>query len=444
MAGIFVGDIPPTEIYVGNTPVAGVYVGDEQVWPVGPFFRVESTTIAGRTTDGTLNITIPDFGEVNAVIIRTVGQGANGAITGGGIQSEYGKGFATNQGAVIQQCCYGTTCADGNSSQNNFTGWSGTTAMVMFDTGGGLDANAAVSAFITDGITLNYTASQSPHTLMVTFFGSLEDAFCALTSLDNEITPVSITGVGFEADVIMFASNGQSSSGVADGAALYGAAINDGSETQASTGVFALDGAATMDNASVTTNDSFLALPNTGGTSVDWKTTLQSFDADGFTFIASDSPGNARSCILYLKLPTGTPFGIVDMEYPTGAGVTTGTDSFGFQPLWATVGSIGAILPAQRNINQRDSNAGDTIYAHHDVIIDAAQMLAASTSNENTASDSTASQLWTDGTGDFLLGSAGLATYTVSGYTITATGFTITMTASTATAGWGLAIGSAP
>jgi hypothetical protein len=191
--------------------------------------------------------------------------------------------------------------------------------MVLDPADGTVEGEADFSAWVTNGITINWgVALGSAYLLTVIFFAGDDVSAHADSVLSMGGPTIDITAPGFEPDVVFFVSTRgavNDTPGVNFGY-TFGVCANDGSDTQFSHNVSGADASGTVQNAEQPNNNAIYH--NIYTTSKFSVYSCGGFDANGFTLTAENSTGGE---LLYLALNFGgLDFWLGDITSPTSAG----------------------------------------------------------------------------------------------------------------------------
>src|SRR4030067_1246975 len=337
---------------------------------------VVTIRVACNTSLGTQDITISGFGPPKAArftLIRAVtdGPAANHAVI------SYGFTDGTRQFAVSFE--------DENALATTETYQAKSSALVVRIGNGGadgtLEGSAEVSAWITDGIQINWTqAPCAAYLLIVDLFGGTDlSTYAGEQDLGTGTSAIDIAAIGFEPDDVICALAPASNGAQAE--ISFGLIHNDraGAVTQRSISYKWRSGVATVSNLSYLHEDACLALE--GNLAETANLSAGSFDSSGFSITPSASFTNRE--FFYLALRYGTSPVVASKVYtytlPTGTGANTDSGP-GFTPQWVTylssvmqaaatflsdattgalgVSSIDATRQNQRTIASEDAAAG--------------------------------------------------------------------------------------
>jgi hypothetical protein len=223
-----------------------------------------------------------------------------------------GYGFATGPGsdrAVVYASDHNLP-TDGNSIRRQ----SETRSILIMSSSGVLDSHAQLTSMDVDGFTLNWNTGASAAWLIQYMAIGGGDVTAAasgtFTPLDDGLVPESITGVGFQPDLLMFLSidsntvdgnvdEGRVSIGFAGSSG--GSTITQGAITVATTN---LVGGNVISTVWQRENRAILE-KNTGLFNTTLEAEVTSFDADGFTFMKHDNDTGTQTRTHYLALQGG-------------------------------------------------------------------------------------------------------------------------------------------
>ena len=307
---------------------------------------------------------------------------------------------------------------------------------------GGADALADFSAWITNGVRINWSDAPGAAYLLtvVLFAGSDLSAKAGVISLGDTLNnAVDVTGVGFEPDVVI-ASVLASADGEAANwktAGNLGFVHNGDSVTQRCLLKFWRDNQGTSDEALQVRTDGGTGQCFQGSSGLDWYGEFGTFDADGFT-VTTRNAGANNSRLVYLALAfAGAQHAWVGTHTtPTSTGNNSESGP-GFQP--QAVLLIQNLAEAAATAYS-DSRAGSFGLS----VITATAQYATSVSSEDGAGTSNTQSL-SDDQSVQLPDDDGVALLAVTHVSLDASGWTTNYTAVAAAAKLflGLAIGAA-
>jgi hypothetical protein len=217
-----------------------------------------------------------------------------------------------------------------------------------------VDGSADFSAWLTNGVQINVTdAFADQYLVTAVIFGGIVDSEMGKTQLGNVGAVADVTTVGFESDLVFFLwTRDAGSDDVANTTQFFGFgfAVNDGSDTQASIGCDASDGAAVSTPSVVTSSLYALRLPDVAG-GVGPGVQVSDFDATGFSLTTRDK--NTTTWARWVAVDLGTPnAAVVDFSAPTATGPQS--VSVGFE---SQFGMILGTLARAYDTKETDSDA---------------------------------------------------------------------------------------
>ena len=199
--------------------------------------------------------------------------------------------------------------------------------------------NADLTSHDADGFTLNYNNTISGADISYLGLsgsdvnGATAGNFASATATGNQ----AITGVGFQPNLVLFITNLQTVSGVANNNSCFSFGATDGTN-QWACGIGLQNAQATMNNRRAFYNNRCILVPSAGANTIAHDAVITSFDADGFTVNWQTAPG-AAYIIGYLALSvTNAKVGTFNQATSTGNQATTGV---GFTPSALILGSAG-------------------------------------------------------------------------------------------------------
>ena len=386
-----------------------------------------STATAGNTQD----ITISGFGTPKAVMFFVTQATADDTTT-----ANAAIGIGSTDGTREWLLCVVSKDAQ-TTSETNMRQTNGGCVGVANEFGTAWDWQFGFNSFITDGVRLDIDTQASAGYLITAVFIGGTDVANVYANYHDDLTngtgTVAITAPGFTPDVI-FCVNGDRStlnSGTSNGPLSFGAAINDGSQTQRSSIIFGDDNLTTTSVSEYISN-AYLAGANTS-TALKYGTTLNSFDASGFTVQSSASPG--RAIIFYLVIEfTGSPdLALFDMSWPTSGNYAETNP--GFQPDFGMICSV--VGPASRNAIDTTNGVSFSIAA-----FDANNIYTNNYTDDDGVTTSVAKSLSSDQL-RFLQtsGSSDSVVASFDGFDSSGWDFTLSTNPGSAVLGWGFAFG---
>ena len=282
------------------------------------------TRVACDTSTGTQDITIGGFGTAKAALFICSVATADGVAA-----NDANISFGAATGTSNEWCL----------SLNDRNGTANTSTQATTDSdrcirinipgsGPAIDGEAEFTAFITDGVRINWlNAPSAAWLLTVVLFGGSDlsahaDNIALGDSVDNA---VDVTDPGFEPTLVITASQGRlgMDSNATFWFASFGGVHNNGGVTQRSASFYRPNGAASGSPSSRCTESYGLMESSTAG-ALDWGGEFGSFDGSGFTVTTRNAGANNTS-MMYLALRlAGTEAGWVDtVDTPTSPGNDT-------------------------------------------------------------------------------------------------------------------------
>lgn len=315
---------------------------------MGTSVKIMSTTFAAATSTGDQTITISGFGFTpKAAIIWSQPQSTTGTTPASSYRHSIGftDGTNTRCNGFRNQYNVGTT-ATARSAYNN-----GTIISQINESATSSLAQASFSAFVSDGITINWSvaAGTTFQCGLILFGGDDLEAYCNSVTLNG--ASHDINTVGFEPSVV-FTMNGSTTNygtSIVTGAiGSFGMAANDGSDSQCTLAQQLLTANAVQSGRQYTSSSAAIALYSTS--------TLQSFynintfDSSGFTVSRSGAAGTYYMGYLAINLSDYSA-SLVRASKPTSAGSQAVT-GFGFRP------SKVVVIGAAEDTLDIDNNSG--------------------------------------------------------------------------------------
>jgi len=208
-------------------------------------------------------------------------------------------------------------------------------------TGGTTVANLNVdmTSHDADGFTLNYNNTINGADISylglsgTDILGATAGNFAAATSTGNQ----AVTGIGFQPNLVLFITNLQTASGVANNNSCFSFGATDGTN-QWACGLGLQNAQATMNNRRGFYTNRCIMVPAAGSNVMAHDAAITSMDADGFTVNWQTAPG-AAYIVGYLALSvTNAKVGTFNQATTTGNQATTGV---GFTPEVLMMASAG-------------------------------------------------------------------------------------------------------
>ena len=384
--------------------------------------RIAVTRVAAPTSTGTQDITISGFGTCKAAFFILT-WGVTDDTVAAHAQWAFGATDGTRQWANSSQS------TDGVGFTINHTRGLTDKCIFIHNTTGGIDGEAGFSAFITDGIRIDWTdAPAAAELLTVVLFGGDDLSVRAdVINLGAVTTAQTYGDMGFEADLLICSGPNQLMDDVMVQVChgFLGFVKNDGAGgiTQRCMAWYEQNFLTDATPNSIMMEDKFGAEITAAG--VQHEYTASNFGAAGFDFTSNASAVSDRFGFLALGLPADVDCWVGTHNSPTGTGDNSSTAP-GFTPQFVMLGlNANAAVDTQES----DADAGvlgvstfDDTRAYCNAI---ALQDAAATTNTASQSDDKAINLMDDAQNEDWLG-----TFSSFG----ATGWTINFSATDATA----------
>jgi hypothetical protein len=218
---------------------------------------------------------------------------------------------------------------------------SGSVLRALGVTSGETLINADFSAFITNGIRLNFTTVEATtfRGYVVLYAGDDYQGRVDTKALGTGTAALSVTGVGFSADAVEFFSAGAATASGVEGFfdLGYGIAVNDGVPTQKSMVLTDTDASAAgaTPGSYISTNKCFTQV-NVGAATVQYQLTFGNVVADGFDLTPSASAGSDDVFFIAHKFG-GCRVKLFELNTPTATGNVAYTDP-GWKPQAVLIG----------------------------------------------------------------------------------------------------------
>lgn len=206
-------------------------------------------------------------------------------------------------------------------------GSSATKALLLDWVSGSTLIEAGLVSQDSDGFTLNYTTVDGiARRVFYLALAGLSGVKAGIVTIPTSGSTVSVTGVGFQPDALIFIANGETSLGTGKAHSRWGIGFADSALNQVASSAVAGDG----DTAAGYNwrNGAVILDTNSSGTQ-STRVNLQSMDSSGFTLSVADSPGAAAD-VGYIALDGVRSFVGTDTEKTSNG--TQAKTGVGFQP----------------------------------------------------------------------------------------------------------------
>jgi len=291
-------------------------------------FRVKKGTFTKATTTGTQTISGVGF-TPKAVILWWTRQTSYGELAA----IHVGYGAATNYGGTYQNRGVAFASDDAAGSANTGRRRSETYSIIILSSGAPvLAAQASVTAFNSDGFTLNWQTNEARADIIhfialggIDLSNTKAGSFSLTTTTGNQ----GITGVGFQPDFIMFLWTFTEAADTNTAQAEVGVGFAVSSAKRGALVANSEDAGGTMDTWQQQRTDSCILLLDPTSGAQDAIIDFVSKDNDGFTVNKVDAPA-VITPIFYLALKGGS-YDVGSFNSPTATGNQDVT-SIGFQP----------------------------------------------------------------------------------------------------------------
>jgi hypothetical protein len=344
-------------------------------------------TLVAPTATGTQTITGVPF-QPKAVLFWSTSLVSGAAATNVYLSS---FGGATRDGGVTQQFGIGNGENGGASSNAGRAATSGVCIILPLNGNFGTDGYAGLTAFTSDGFTLNWGDAPASANMLVHYLAlggaDLTNARCGTHTIVRTTAGTEATaGLGFQPDCLLFASPGvPSSTSIVDAILALGAARRTPTVTRWAQLFFENDGANTMDTGQYVRTDKCLALPD--ATSVlEAEADISTFDAGGFTLNWTNPVAAASSRVFYYLALKGGQYELGQATSPISTGnnaVTTAFQPTGLLLSWLSRRAVTAFTTSAGDagygvgasdgtrtgfaaVNETDGNADSQSWRHHD------------------------------------------------------------------------------
>lgn len=318
-----------------------------------PDIVVAVVEILPGTSTGTLDITTSDLGGRTpkaAIVVGSrhpIANDPNSTVQGTG-SIGFAAGSVQNYAMALSLDAQAST--DVVRQQN-------TDALYRMQIPSGLEGYFTFSSFITNGIRINRNDAMpfAVRCYAILFAGDDISAKTGTINLGTGTSPITVSGLGFEPDVVFTAGSHQ-----ADGAAqaffglMFGIGVNDGSNTQKCVSWAGGDGVAAGDPSQIIRSNRIAAQQNVGGATEAYNVTIGNYQNGSFDVTPSVSAGGDYVHYLALDLG-GAGFSLFDINTPTSTGDQTyNTPGFRSQALVY----VGTGLEARDTSVYNDNKAG--------------------------------------------------------------------------------------
>lgn len=323
-----------------------------------------------RTTTGTLNVTTPELRGLKpkaALIICSGHDAGNDPAGTSHAMVSIGATDGTNQAMTC------STSEDAVADTDNYRDQGAASLLKIISIAGATLIEASFSAWLLDGITLNFTTANTTarRGFVVFFAGDDVSAYCGTKGLGTGTTALTVSGVGFQPDAVFaFSANNDNASAIgAAFGATFGIAVNDGSSTQKYISWAENDAIAAGGNpGQIIRSNRGLGQQAFNAATETYNLTFGNWSADGFDITPSASAGSDDMNFLALKF-NGASFKLWDFSTPTSTGNVSDTTP-GFKPQM--------VLAVSSNLESRDTSVYNGVLA-------GGMGIAASTASEQWA-----------------------------------------------------------
>lgn len=335
-----------------------------------------------RTTTGTQDFTSTGFGTPVAVLCMASRAATNGTAVNG-------AGFSVGASDGTRQ--WFASYRSETASNPTATGRrAGTVAILQLSTSGGITMEVAFSAWITDGVRLNYvTAPGSSVKVACTLIGGagIAQAYVGTAASPGTVdTGTDVTAPNFQPDVVIGAVSDTSTfvnTNTAQGILSLGYAVRSASgnpHPQRCISILDVNAVTPSQLATYVSGNRIGRAPNTGFTMLE----VQDFDAQGFTLMTRTFSQALTMGYLALRL-TG---GLVASVDTLISGDATGVQTFpglGLTPQFALLG-----LSANTAVDTNEPDDNGEVFGAA-MVTTGAQYVASTWSNDAAAASSTES-----------------------------------------------------
>lgn len=312
--------------------------------------NIRATRVAAQTAGGTQDITISGFGTPKAALFIATWADTDG------VKEDFasvgiGATDGTNQWATATKSDHGVGSTDTKKTNK------ADECIILFGSGfNNIDGEANFSAWITDGVRINWGIAPSKGWLLeVVLFGG-DDLSAKVDTDALNATTQTYGNMGFEADVLICAGAAQSmGAGILGELAIYlGLVHNDGAGGVVQRCLAFDEANSSSEGAPVARmfEDAFAAELSSAG-AIEWEASASNFTANGFDHQASANPGTDEFAFLGLKF-TGRQSWVGTVDSPTATGNDSQTGP-GFKPQAVLLG-LSAIQAV--DVTEGDADAG--------------------------------------------------------------------------------------
>lgn len=297
---------------------------------------IATTRAAAQVAGGNQDITTADLDELTpgaaffvATYATSDGVAANNAVLG------LGAATSSAQWAVCARSENGVGTSDASRR------WTDDECIqIQNPTDGSIDGEANFVSWITNGVRINWgNAPAAGYLITVLFFAGTDlSATVGNVTLGNQNVESDINTIGFRPDVVLLASPGVATkdANVPGGSFIsFGAAVDDGSDTQRCWAGYALDGQAVSFVEAIFSENYGCGQINAGAWI--WGGEVSNFDADGFSITPRLGNSNDAACYLALEFNGNIEYDLMTIDSPTAVGDHTVT-GVGFLPQAAVLG----------------------------------------------------------------------------------------------------------
>lgn len=294
----------------------------------------KANQVAGASSTGSQTISDPGF-QPKAIIVMN-GQQAS---TGGAANAQMNVGIAT---PYTTQFSSGYNSLD-NVGTSDITRYNSSTNIInTLDAGATTNALIApLTAFTNSGFTLNWTTldTASPLLNYLALGGQdITNVYSGSVALNTSTGNQSVTGVGFQPDIVIFSGTIHASFAAQQNASQYFFGAIDASGNQWSVTQKSQHSSAAANTNRAFSDQAHVIMTQTAADNFAHKQSYVSMDSDGFTFNIGTAVGLA-SIVEFLAIKGGSwKVGTDTQKTSTGTKATTG---IGFTPKGVIFGSVG-------------------------------------------------------------------------------------------------------
>ena len=277
----------------------------------------------------------------------------------------FGTGFATNDSSAIQNRALSFWDEDNQGTSDTGRRQSATAAIMMESANGSLVAQGAVSAFGTDGFTINWTTNNtSQYVIRYTALGGADITRAKAGTINVPSTvsgSTSYTDPGFQPDFLNIIG-GEGTTTTSQPGVQFSVGYASGPSNQGAFAMRSDDGALSGDTDKYQNTGYILTTMDISAGGVEAEGALTSFDATGFTINYIDGP-EFTTDFYYLAIKGGK-YTVGNFTQPTGS-TSSQEITTGFRPSGVGFASYGGASSGSSTADGQLMIGGASVYTSY-------------------------------------------------------------------------------